>query len=82
MAPEYTYNHHAVGWFNEEQLTQDPILKFLEPNPRLPEAMYDIASLFASLASDILDKCPRSPERTVAFRKLLEAKDCAVRSML
>ena len=26
--------------------------------------------------------CPRNPERTVALRKLLEAKDCAVRAVL
>lgn len=25
---------------------------------------------------------PRNPERTVALRKLLEAKDCAVRAVL
>ena len=30
----------------------------------------------------IVAKFPRNPERTVALRKLLEAKDCAVRARL
>jgi hypothetical protein len=34
------------------------------------------------LASDIVAHLPRNPERTVALRKLLEAKDCAVRAAL
>ena len=30
----------------------------------------------------MIDKLPRNAERTVALRKLLEAKDCAVRASL
>ena len=29
-----------------------------------------------------VDTLPSNPERTVALRKLLEAKDCAVRALL
>jgi hypothetical protein len=35
---------------------------------------------FADLARHIVDTLPRNPERTVALRKLLEAKDCAIRA--
>ena len=34
------------------------------------------------LARQIVDTLPSNPERTVALRKLLEAKDCAVRALL
>lgn len=33
-------------------------------------------------AETIVRTLPRNPERTVALRKLLEAKDCAVRAAL
>ncbi len=33
-----------------------------------------------SVAQHIVDHLPRNPERTVALRKLLEAKDAAVRA--
>ena len=38
--------------------------------------------VLALLAQRLVAKFPRNPERTVALRKLLEAKDCAVRSLL
>ena len=34
------------------------------------------------MAATIIDTLPRNPERTVALRKLLEAKDAAVRALL
>jgi hypothetical protein len=37
---------------------------------------------FGHLARLIVTTVPRNPERTVALRKLLEAKDCAVRAVL
>lgn len=33
------------------------------------------------MAKNIVETLPQNPERTVALRKLLEAKDCAVRSL-
>lgn len=41
-----------------------------------------VSSRFAQLAAEVVDTLPRNPERTVALRKLLEAKDCAVRAAL
>ena len=33
-------------------------------------------------ADKVVEECPSSPEVTVCLRKLLEAKDCAVRAAL
>ena len=46
----------------------------------LPAHLRVISKPFADLAFWIIDKLPRNPERTVALRKLLEAKDAAVRA--
>jgi hypothetical protein len=49
----------------------------------LPEGpLRDTSRMFGALAADIIVKIPGSAERTVALRKLLESKDCAVRAML
>jgi hypothetical protein len=37
---------------------------------------------FGDLAQVIFETLPRNPERSVALRKLLEAKDAAVRAKL
>lgn len=48
----------------------------------LPEHLQRISKPFSLLATDILNHVPRNPERTVALRKLLEAKDAAVRAVV
>ena len=48
----------------------------------LPAPLRDVSRVFASLAVFVLQNVPRNPERTVALRKLVEAKDCAVRAVL
>lgn len=48
----------------------------------LPPHLAEVSKPFADLARTILDTLPRNPERTVALRKLLEAKDAAVRARL
>ena len=48
----------------------------------LPEHLAAVSAPFASLAGLIVATLPRNPERTVALRKLLEAKDAAVRARL
>lgn len=60
----------------------DPILKYLEPNPNLPEHLLNISIQFAELAVYVVKSTPRNAERSVALRKLLEAKDAAVRAKL
>lgn len=47
----------------------------------LPPALQEVSRPFAELADRVL-KLPRNPERTVALRKLLEAKDAAVRAFI
>jgi hypothetical protein len=46
----------------------------------LPETLQAVSRPFGELAKHIVDTLPRNPERTVALRKLLEAKDAAVRA--
>lgn len=48
----------------------------------LPPRLAAVSKPFGDLANQIVDTLPRNPERTVALRKLLEAKDCAVRALL
>lgn len=47
----------------------------------LPSHLQVISQPFGELAQKLLD-LPDNPERTTALRKLLEAKDCAVRAQL
>lgn len=67
--------------YTAEELAADPILRFFHYS-HLPEKMQALSKQFCLLASIILASCPRSAERTAALRKLLEAKDCAVRATL
>ena len=48
----------------------------------LPPHLQEISKPFGLLAATIVETLPRNPERTVALRKLLEAKDAAVRAKL
>lgn len=48
----------------------------------LPGHLQQVSAPFAQLAEALVAHCPRNPERTVALRKLLEAKDAAVRAVL
>lgn len=48
----------------------------------LPPHLQDVSRPFGEMAQTIVDTLPRNPERTVALRKLLEAKDAAVRALL
>lgn len=48
----------------------------------LPESLQKISKPFGELAEHIRWHCQDNPESTTALRKLLEAKDCAVRAVL
>lgn len=48
----------------------------------LPEHLQVISKDFCDLAYKTADRAPQSQETTVALRKLLEAKDAAVRAVL
>ncbi|MDX2058701.1 MAG: hypothetical protein SFV24_12930 [Gemmatimonadales bacterium] len=57
------------------------LLKFFDYK-HLPVHLQDVSAPFGSLAQQVAERAPHSPETTVALRKLLEAKDCAVRAVL
>lgn len=48
----------------------------------LPTKLQNISKPFYELAVVIVNASPDNTEKYFALRKLLEAKDCAVRSML
>lgn len=48
----------------------------------LPINLQRVSQPFFELAENLVESLPRNPERTVALRKLLEAKDCAVRAAI
>ena len=57
------------------------LMQFFEYS-HLPPHLQDISKRFGELAEYIVRELPRNPERTVALRKLLESKDCAVRTVV
>lgn len=59
----------------------DPLLQFFKYE-HLPPHLQEISRSFFDLAYWVSTNLPRNPERTTALRKLLEAKDCAVRARL
>jgi ferritin-like protein len=48
----------------------------------LPERLQAISRPFYELAKQMAETLPEGPEVSAALRKLLEAKDCAVRAAL
>ena len=62
-------------------MDQEFLLQFFAYE-HLPDHLKEVSRPFGDLAQDIVEKLPRNAERTVALRKLLEAKDCAVRAKL
>lgn len=59
----------------------DYLLQFFKYE-HLPENLQKVSKPFCDLAIQITADLPSNPERTAALRKLLEAKDCAVRAVL
>lgn len=62
-------------------MAQEPMLQFFEYG-HLRDDLKEVSAIFAQVAKWIVNELPMNPERTVALRKLLEAKDCAVRARL
>lgn len=59
----------------------DPILQFFAYQ-HLPARLQEVSRPFVGLAFWMVENLPSNPEREVALRKLLEAKDAAVRARL
>ncbi len=62
-----------------ERAAPEHIMQFFAWS-HLPAHLQAVSRLFGHLAETIVDALPRNPERTVALRKLLEAKDAACRA--
>ncbi len=62
-------------------MSEERMLKWFEYN-HLPTALQAVSSHFHGMAHRVVDEIEPGPERTVALRKLLEAKDAAVRAKL
>lgn len=62
-------------------MATDRMLQFFQYG-HLPERLQEASQPFCELAERIVAKYPMNPERTVTLRKLLEAKDAAVRTLL
>jgi hypothetical protein len=77
----------AVKQYQEKQKqgavvpTPEHILQFFTYK-HLPEPLAIVSQPFCQLAEAIVKNLPRNPERTAALRKLLEAKDAAVRAFI
>ena len=59
----------------------ESLLRFFDTE-HLPEHLAEISAPFGKLARDVVATWGDRPETTVCLRKLLEAKDCAVRAFI
>lgn len=66
---------------NRPELKENPIMKFFEYE-HLPEHLKIISKPFCETAKEMSLNMGNNAEGVTALRKLLEAKDCAVRSVL
>lgn len=71
--------HPAPVEFNIDEISNDSILRYFHYQ-HLPDVLQKRSKPFCELARLIIDTTPRNAERSVALRKLLEAKDAAVRA--
>lgn len=60
---------------------EDRMMKWFKYD-HLPERFQEVSKEFHKLAHVVRDNIEPGPERTVALRKLLEAKDAAVRAVV
>lgn len=73
--------HPAPVEFTDEEIHAFPILRFFH-YAHLPEDLRTVSEPFCVMAYRLVHTCPNNAERAVALRKLLEAKDAAVRARL
>jgi len=66
---------HEVG-------APSPILRYFTFEHLPAGPLRHTSERFAALAADVDETLPSGPEKSTALRKLLEAKDAAVRSAL
>lgn len=69
------------AWIPTKSSRKNLLLQFFKYE-HLNTEMQTVSKPFCDLAYKIVESLPESPEKTVALRKLLEAKDCAVRAFI
>ncbi len=62
-------------------MNEERMMKWFE-YAHLPEHLQATSKPFCDLAKHVVETIEQGPERTVTLRKLLEAKDAAVRAKL
>lgn len=81
-----TFDHDPTVELNAptqvSPLELEPMLRFFRYDHLREGLMRETSQWFSVLATRLVVILPRSPERTVALRKLLESKDAAVRTAL
>lgn len=65
----------------DDKGTGERMMKWLSTE-HLPEELQTIVYQYRGLGEYICNAIPAGPERTVALRKLVESKDCAVRAII
>lgn len=76
-----THANDAASYEQPERRPQPPILRYFEFD-HLPVRLQRISAPFHTLAHGLVEFLPPSAELSAGLRKLLEAKDCAVRAAL
>ena len=66
----------------DADIAAEPMLQFFTYKHLTRPELRSASRAFCELAVSCVANLPRNPERTVALRKLCEAKDCAVRAVL
>jgi len=61
--------------------SNNPIMKFFE-YAHLPPHLQEVSRGCCDLAKELDAKLPDGPEKSAGLRKLLEAKDCFVRTLV
>lgn len=59
---------------------KSPILRYFDTSHLTRPDLLEVSQKFEKLAHELEDLLPAGPEKTTALRKLLESKDCAVRT--
>ena len=59
-----------------------PIIKYFEYDHLTDWQLRAVSERFYEIAINMAEVLPDGPEKSTALRKLLEAKDCAVRAAL
>jgi ferritin-like protein len=81
LEAQYEKLAHQLREYDAAAVMREPILQFFQW-AHLPTDLAEISVRFSEVAYDMEQMLPPNPERMAMLRKLLEAKDCAVRARL